>query len=119
MMQQALKLRSHSGRKLTTGLRWCISQNINPASPMIKSVNNVCTRPKGSPSQSHSCPLLSITSQQTMVMTRSDKPIESKRDACLLPRTLCREIVRVMDHGMAGSQGQKADWEVDVEVPTP
>ena len=66
------------------GFLWRISQKISAASPTIKSVNSVWIRPNASPSQFHSSPLLSITSQQTMVMTSSDKPIKSKRDGCLL-----------------------------------
>jgi hypothetical protein len=41
MMQQALKLRSRNGRKLTTGLRWRNSQKINPASARTKRAANV------------------------------------------------------------------------------
>src|SRR6202040_3273906 len=36
-----------------------------------------------------------------------------------LLRALGREILRVMDHGVARGEGQKADWEVDVKDPTP
>ena len=78
MIQHAAKLRSPNGRKLTTGLGLRNSQKINPTRPIAKSMANVCTRQNGSPSQSHSWPLLSITSQETMTMTSSDKPIESK-----------------------------------------
>ena len=84
MMQQALKLRSANGRKLTTGLGLRSSQKINPTRPVAQRMANVCTRQNGSPSQSHSWPLLSITSQQTMTMTSSDKPIESKWNGRLL-----------------------------------
>ena len=45
---------------------------------MANKTASVGTRQNGSPSQSHSCPLLSITSQQTTVMTSSDRPIEFK-----------------------------------------
>ena len=92
MIQHALKLRSANGRKLTTGLGLRNSQKINPIRPAVKRVANVCTRQKGSPSQSHCWPLLSITSQQTMTMTSSDRPIESKWNGRLL--NSIRSLVR-------------------------
>ena len=78
MMQQAVKFRSRSGRKLTTGLGWRSSQKISPARPTANKIASVCTRQNGSSSQSHSWPLLSVTSQQTMTMTSSDRPTPSK-----------------------------------------
>ena len=50
---------------------------INPPSPTTKSVAGVCTRPNGSPNQSYSSPLLSITSQQTAVCAVLDPAIFS------------------------------------------
>ena len=78
MIQHAAKLRSPNGRKFITGLGLRNSQKTNPTRPTTKSVANVCTRQNGSPNQSHSCPLLSITSQETMTTISSDNPIESK-----------------------------------------
>ena len=46
--------------------------------PRQTRISSVCTRQNGSPSQSHSWPLLSITSQQTMTITSSDRPTPSK-----------------------------------------
>jgi hypothetical protein len=77
MTLEAAKFRSRKGRKLTTGLGWRNSQTISATRPTTNKIANVCTRPNGSPSQSHSWPLLSITSQQTMTMTSSDSPTPS------------------------------------------
>ena len=38
-------------------------------------MNSVCTRQNGSPNQSHSCPLLSMTSQHDMTRTSSPRPM--------------------------------------------
>ena len=55
-----------------------------PAPPRISNSSSVCTRPKGSPSQSHSWPLLRSTSQHTSASTSSLRPMESKRVGCFL-----------------------------------
>ncbi len=78
MMQQAAKLRSPSTRKLMTGLANLISRQTRPPRPSTKRISSVCTRQNGSPSQSHSCPLLSITSQVAMASASSPRPMPSK-----------------------------------------
>src|SRR5262249_57521013 len=89
MRQHAVKFRSRIGRKLTTGLGWRNSHRISAIKPTAKKAARVCTRQNGSLSQSHSCPLLSITSQETMTITKSDSPIESKRNGRLLNSIRC------------------------------
>ena len=75
MMQEAARLRSPSGRKLTTGLAIRISRKIRQPSPSTNRISSVCTRQNGSPSQSHSCPLLSMISQQDMTRASSPRPM--------------------------------------------
>src|SRR6516162_6846901 len=75
--------------EIATGLGWRNSHKISAIRPTAKKVASVCTRQNGSLSQSHSCPLLSITSQETMTITRSDRPIESKRNGRLFNSARC------------------------------
>ena len=50
--------------------------------PTANTSASVCSRQNGSPSQSHSWPLLSIASQQVMTMTSRAKPMPSKLNGC-------------------------------------
>src|SRR5262249_31150281 len=77
-IQEMAKLRSRKGLKFTIGLECRVSQKTRQIAPTSIRIPNVCTRPKGSPSQSHSCPLLRSTSQHTRVITSNPRPIESK-----------------------------------------
>ena len=67
-----------STRKLMIGFWLRISQKIRKPSPSTNARTSVCTRPNGSPSQSHSCPLLSITSQADMTSASTPRPMRSK-----------------------------------------
>jgi len=60
MMAHALKLRSASGRKLTTGLGLRNSQKINPIRPVAKRMVKDCTRQNGSPN----CPASARVGQE-------------------------------------------------------
>src|SRR6476620_7244074 len=75
MMQDIERLRSPRTRKLIIGLAVRISCQISNASPSTNTVTSVCTRPNGSPNQSHSCPLLSMTSHADITRTNTLRPI--------------------------------------------
>ena len=75
MMLQAARLRSPSGRKLTTGLAILSSRKIRVPSPSTKRMNSVWNFQKGSLYQSHSCPLLSMISQQLIARASSPRPM--------------------------------------------
>ena len=80
------QLRSPNARKFDHGRCGdASSQKINATRPIASNeMTRAWTRQNGSPSQSHSWPLLSITSHETMTMARSDKPIASKWNGCFL-----------------------------------
>ena len=75
MMQHTAKFRSPRTRKSMIGLAVRISQTISRPSPTTNRIKSVCSRPNGSPSQSHSRPLLSMISQQHMASTSKDRPM--------------------------------------------
>src|SRR5271157_6617411 len=120
MRQEAAKLRSASGRKSTTGLAIRSSRKIRHPSPRTNRTNSVCTRQKGSLYQSHSCPLLSITSQ--LDMNQSEQPqadvIEVQRAAAQL-RPLLLEVVRVVNQEVARQEAEGTHREIDKEDPAP
>ena len=69
MTQQTAKFRSPRTRKLMIGWALRISRTISKINPTTNRITSVCTRQNGSPSQSHSRPLLSMISQQHMTST--------------------------------------------------
>ena len=120
MMLQAARLRSPIGRKLTTGLAILISRKTRAPRQATKRTASVATFQKGSLYQSHSCPLLSSTSQQTH--RQGEQPqadvVEVQRPAAQL-RPLLLEVIGVLDREVAHQVAEDADREVDEEDPAP
>src|SRR5437764_12444091 len=120
MMQQAVKFRSRSGRKLTTGLGWRSSQKISPARPTANKIASVCTRQNGSSSQSHSWALA-----ERHLPTDHDDDQQQQANAVKaewsLPQlhALCREVIGVPECHGTRTEGQEADGDVDPEHPPP
>ena len=75
MMLEAARLRSPSGRKLTTGLAILSSRKTRPPRQRTNRTASVWTFQKGSLYQSHSCPLLSRISQQLIARASSPMPM--------------------------------------------
>ena len=57
------------------GLAIRISRKISKPSPSTNRIGQRLHAPNGSPSQSHSCPLLSMISQQDMTSASSPRPM--------------------------------------------
>ena len=89
MMLHIARLRSPSGRKLTTGLAIRSSRKISSDSETTNKIASVCTRQNGSPNQSHCCPLLSITSQHDRQIASSPSPMVSKLSGLLASSARC------------------------------
>ncbi len=116
-------------RKVAVGQRPKVDQRIGDPQFRDKSgrpgrarrtASSVCTRKNGSPSQSHSCPLLSMTSQQTMVMLRRHSP--SISNASRLRRRFARSTLRYSGSTTTAWHRKRAsstDRHVQIEDPTP
>ena len=85
------------------------------------STSSVCTRQNGSPNQSHSCPLLSTTSQQTIVTLSRHRPSVSKGWRCRrgARRAPPRDTPDRRPRRWHMSERQQADRHVQVEDPAP
>ena len=75
MMLEAARLRSPSGRKLTTGLAILISRTTRAPRQTTNRTASVWAFQNGSLYQSHSCPLLSMISQQDMTRASTPRPM--------------------------------------------
>ncbi len=120
MTQDTARLRSLSTRKLMIGFLLRISQKIRKPSPSTNARTSVCTRPNGSPSQSHSCPLLSMISQAGHDQHQHPQAdeVEVQRPAAECGPLLI-DVFRVPYGEISRDQGEAADGDVDEEDPAP
>ncbi len=75
MTLEAARLRSPSGRKLTTGWAILISRKTRAPRQTTNRTASVWACQKGSLYQSHSCPLLSSISQEAIIRVSSPRPM--------------------------------------------
>src|SRR5262245_45166966 len=120
MTHDQRKFWSVSVRKLMSGFLMPSSRQTSAERPNANKASRVCTRKNGSPSQSHSWPLLSTISQE--ISDRDIKQCSRLSDWRFFfahGELLGAQIVGVVYELAAHPQREQAGGDVDVKDPAP